>query len=255
MDNKFYNVNRGFTLIELAVVLVIIGILLSGILGTLGSRIESTRKNETKKQLEDIKMALIGYSFVYKYLPCPDCADATGNCIASVVGDGIADYNAGECREEDGVGNIPWVTLGIGKSDSWGTRYRYAVQKEYADEGIEFALDGVNGPPGSVIIREPNFVIDATGGTSQALATNVVAVIFSHGENGYDGTSDNGIARTAIPAANIDEAENTDDDATFYKRPETAVGAAIAGGEFDDILIWISEFELKAKMVEAGKLP
>ena len=28
-----------------------------------------------------------------------------------------------------------------------------------------------------------------------------------------------------------------------------------AGKEFDDIVIWISEFELKAKMVEAGKLP
>jgi hypothetical protein len=59
----------------------------------------------------------------------------------------------------------------------------------------------------------------------------------------------------AIPAANIDEAENTNNDINFVSRPATDVDAATAGGEFDDILIWISEYELKAKMVEAGTLP
>ncbi|MEE9337974.1 MAG: type II secretion system protein [Methylococcaceae bacterium] len=242
----------GFTLVELAVVLVIVGILLSSVLGTLGSRIENSRKNETKKQLAEIKLALIGYAYVNGRLPCPDCSVVNGSCLATDVGDGISDDDGAICDEGENTGFLPWSTLGIGQSDSWGTRYSYSVQNEYANLTTPFELSSA---VGSAVIQEPDFVADATGGAAQSLATSVVAVIFSHGENGYGGTNTSSIARAVIPAANTDEKENTDDDGDFYMRPETAAGATIAGGEFDDILIWISEFELKAKMVEAGKLP
>ena len=36
---------------------------------------------------------------------------------------------------------------------------------------------------------------------------------------------------------------------------EAEEGVAAAGGTFDDILMWINSYELKAKMVEAGVLP
>ena len=35
----------------------------------------------------------------------------------------------------------------------------------------------------------------------------------------------------------------------------TDEGVAAAGGAFDDILVWINSYELKAKMVETGALP
>jgi len=256
-----YKVNKGFTLIELAVVLVIIAILLGSFIGTLSSRIENTRKSDTVEELKEIKQAMMAYAFVYGYLPCPDCSTATGSCAAAIAGDGISDYDTSlgaglnRCFNNEGLGNVPWVTLGLGQSDSWGTRYRFAVQNEYANAEIAFTLDGATGPPGSAIIHEPDFAADITGATTQDLAKNIVAVLLSHGKNGYDGISENNVARPAIPVANIDELENTDDDQFYYLRPETEIGSAIAGGEFDDIVIWISEFELKAKMVEAGKLP
>jgi hypothetical protein len=80
-------------------------------------------------------------------------------------------------------------------------------------------------------------------------------VVFTHGKNTYGGTTADGIAAPAIPAGNVDEAENADGDDTFISREPTLVGASSVGGEFDDIVIWLPEYELKAKMVEVGLLP
>ena len=250
--NRASTIQKGFTLVELAVVLVIVGILLSSFIGTLATRIEATQKSETIEELREIKQAMFAYAYVNGYLPCPDCAVANGNCAAAQVGDGIADHNGAVCREDEETGNVPWVTLGLGRGDAWGTRYRYAVQNEFSDETSPFTVDTA---VGTAEIREPDFVADATGAVEHTLADNVVAIIFSHGKNGYGGIGENGVAKNAIPAANTDEAKNADDDAIFYMRTETGVDAAIAGGEFDDLVIWISEYELKAKMVQAGKLP
>lgn len=250
---------KGFTLVELAVVLVIVGILLGSVIGTLSSRIEATRKSETVDELNEIKQAMMAYAFVKGQLPCPDCADNKDGCAtasAGDVGDGTADYNATTkaCFEEEGAGNVPWVTLGLGRSDAWGTRYRYAVQSEYSTLNplTPFKL---NSSSGVFVIEEPDYVADATGTESHSLAENVVAVVFSHGKNGLGGVSENNVSRAGIPSAHKDELKNTDDGLAYYMRSETAATASITGKEFDDIVIWISEYELKAKMVEAGKLP
>ena len=250
----------GFTLVELAIVLVIVGVLMGGFIGTLASRIENTRKSETINELEDIKQATMAYAIVNGNLPCPDCDVAVaGGCLAGDLNDGVADFIAvgGACKEDGASGNVPWVTLGLGRSDSWGTRYRYAVQNEYADNVTAFTLDGATGPSGSEIIQEPDFSVVTVppGATPKALANNVVAIILSQGKNGYGGISEENVARTAVPAANLDEVNNVNNDQFYYTRPETTAESNIAGGEFDDIVIWISEFELKAKMVEAGALP
>jgi len=246
-------ISKGFTLIELAVVLVIVGVLLGSFIGTLSSRISVTKISDTRDELEKIKQSMMAYAFVNGSLPCPDCDKVP--CTGGIIRDGIEDYNGVDklCSENQGMGNVPWVTLGLGSADSWNNRYRYAVHNVYADVSAPFDLDS---PAGYATIEEPNFVADVTGDDSHSLAERVVAIIFSHGSNGYGATSVNNQARPAIPAANRDERENTDDtDAIYYMRPASDVNAAIAGGEFDDIVIWISEYELKAKMVEAGKLP
>ena len=248
-----YN-QRGFTLIELAIVLVIVGVLLGGFISTLASRIDHTRKSETADELEDIKQAMIAYAFVNGNLPCPDCdIEVPGGCLAADLNDGLADFAAGgACKENEAAGNVPWVTLGLGRSDAWGTRYRYAVQNEYADNVTAFTLAA---PAGFAVIEEPDFAANAGGGIPKTLANNIVAVILSQGKNGYGGISENNVAREAAPAANLDELNNIDNNATYYTRPETTSDSGIAGGEFDDIVFWISEYELKAKMVEAGALP
>jgi len=255
MIMKIRSRQQGFTLVELAIVLVIVGVLMGGFIGSLASRIENTRKSDTADELRDIKQAMMAYAFVNGYLPCPDCdvAGGGGTCVAADVGDGVADFVVGgACKEAEEAGSVPWVTLGLGRSDAWGTRYRYAVQDAYANSGASFVLTSA---AGNKDIQEPDFDANATGSVSKTLANNVVAIVLSQGKNGYGGISETNVARDAVPVANIDETENVNDDNSYYLRSETETGANIAGGEFDDIIIWISEYELKAKMVEAGVLP
>jgi len=252
------NKHAGFTLIEMAVVLVIIGILIGSFIGTFTNRIEVTRRADTKKELDEIKLALFGYAYTNGYLPCPDV----------VPPDGIEDRTDGRCSAysdfilDSMPGRLPWKTLGMGGADAWNTRYSYWVDITYSDNAATaLAVPPLN-PPGDVFdllsasgaaaIQEPDYVANPDGSVLGDMATNVVAVVISHGKNTLGGINISGVASAA---ALVDELENTNVGGSFVSRPPSPAGATTAGGEFDDILIWISEYELKAKMVEAGVLP
>lgn len=249
---------KGFTLIELAVVLVIVGILAGSFITTLGSRIDITRRAETIDEMEVIKQALYGYAMSnnFIHLPCPDCRNAA--CVkvgTNFPNDGVEDRVGSVCdvdvadaiAVELPIGNLPWQTLGLGYDDSWANRYNYWVSDSISDNGVSFQLT----PPAlnSAVINT------RVGAVINAVSTNAVVIIMSQGKNGYGAINMQNVANPAVPAANLDEVENTDDDLTFVVRPQTDVGVSALVGEFDDILVWISEYELKAKMVEAGRLP
>ncbi|MDT8282148.1 MAG: prepilin-type N-terminal cleavage/methylation domain-containing protein [Gammaproteobacteria bacterium] len=235
----------GFSLIELAVVLVIIGILISGFIGTLGSRIDSSRQIETREKLEKIKASLYGFAMAklnppgVVRLPCPD-----------VDNDGLEDLvppAMTQCAVLTGHGNLPWRTLGIERGDAWSSTYSYWVTDEYSNMvGFTLATDGSG----------TGRVMDATAGN--VLSGNVAAVIFSHGKNQSGSIGLDNVARNPVPAGAqyLDERENTDTDAAapvlFISRPVTGDDAPII---YDDILTWISEYELKGRMAQAGALP
>lgn len=249
---QFYH-QRGFTLIELAIVLVIIGVLIGSFLGTLGARIDTTKRAETKDDLEVIKTALLGYAFSRvdsgePHLPCPcttDCDIDTTNPQAGLQGGRVN----GRCNVE--FGYLPWGTLGLKPSDAWNSLYRYWVDEDFSDDGSAAAvnaIDACDSGSGEIRTRSP----DGTG--TPLMASNVVAVIFTHGKNGYGGLSVDGLTRPVIPVANLDEDENDDPDSVFVSRTPTPVGATTDGGEFDDIVSWISDFELKARLAKIGLL-
>jgi prepilin-type N-terminal cleavage/methylation domain-containing protein len=236
--NRPVYLQRGFSLIELAVVLVIVGILVGGLIGTLGSRIDTSRQVETKQSLEDIRTALYGFAMSQTpvRLPCPDNDN-----------DGLEDLTAGQCDVLTTLGNLPWVTLGLQRGDVWGSTYSYWVADAFSN------AVGFNLATGSAGVAQ---IDDAVAGNT--IANNVVAVIFSHGKNQYGSVGIDNVARTAVPAgaAYNDERENQDVDAAapvlFINRAITDENAPVI---FDDMLLWISEYEIKGKMVQAGVLP
>lgn len=232
----------GFTLIEIAVVLVIIGMLFGSFIGTFASRIDTTRRDNAKKELEEIKRVIKAYAFTKSppYLPCPD---------TNIPPDGIENRVGGACTAGAAVGTLPWITLGMGYADAWHTRYSYWVNTDYS---INTGFNLTTGNTGSAQINT------RVNNNPQAIAENAVAVIFSRGKNSLGGISVEGVNQAPIPAVGNgydDENENADANSVFMSRIKTDVGVAAAGGVFDDILVWINSYELKANMVEAGVLP
>jgi prepilin-type N-terminal cleavage/methylation domain-containing protein len=233
-----YRHQRGFTLIELAIVLVIIGVLLGSFLGTLGARIDNTRRAETRAALDQIKLSLYGFAMSQSpvRLPCPD----TDN-------DGLEDLAGTSCASLTSPGNLPWATLGISRADAWGSTFSYWVADQYSNTaGFSLATDATG-------VAQVN---DSTGGN--LISNNIAAVIISHGKNMYGSIDINNAARSAVPAGTEydDERENLDTDGAA---PVLFVSRAVASEEaataYDDILIWIAEFEIKGKMVQAAVLP
>ena len=245
----------GFTLIELAIVLVIIGVLVGSFLATLGARIDSSRRAEVQEDLEIIKKAILGYAISSggPFLPCP----CTNDCdIDTVNPAGMENRNVatGTCTADAAagyLGYLPWGTLGLKPSDSWNTLYSYWVDPAFSDDGTGAGsvFDLADAGTGQIRTRNPD------GSATPLVASNVVAVVFTHGKNAYGGLSVDGVARPAIPAGNVDEADNADTNSAFISRTPSEAGSTTAGGEFDDIVFWISDYEIKARMVDAGLLP
>ena len=231
---------RGFTLVELAIVMFIVALLLGGMLLPLSAQQDMRARQETEKTLSDIRDALMGFAVANGYLPCPAPVDlSTGGAEATRDGSGACSIR---------VGLIPWTTLGLGQHDAWNHLFRYSVTPAFSNSGTKFSLSS----SGDILIQTRD-----AAGALQTVATNtsVPAAIVSHGARAAWAYTDTG-AQIA-DSANINTDEDTNAAAagtTFVTRMSTAQGVA-APGEFDDSVIWLSTNTLFNRMVAAGKLP
>lgn len=222
----------GFSFLELAVAMFIMTLLLGSILVPLATQVEQRQISETTRILEEARDALLGHAIANGRLPCPDTS-----------GDGTEDISAGVCATTSGIahGNLPWQTLGLATADAWGNRIRYAVRGEYAQSTSLFSLT----------TSTANLQVCETSACTSTLTSSAVAILLSHGKNGYGGTNVGGTAYAAPSTA--DESENTDADRDFVSRTRTGVDTT--AGEFDDVVIWLPLYTLFNRMVTAGKLP
>lgn len=238
----------GFTLIELAVALFILGLLFGGLLAPLGTQVEQQRIKDTRRAQDDIREAIIGFTVSHGRLPCP----AHGTIPSGSAGAGMESYNAqtGQCDvTADGV--IPWASLAVPETDAWGRRFTYRIRQDWADRINPLApatgnCSEVAANASYALCSEGNITVkDSSGPSGNNVATNVPAVIVSHGKNGFGAYLPNG---NRVPlSGSADERENTDHDATFVSRtPDDG---------FDDLVAWISSAIAKSRLVAVGKLP
>lgn len=228
----------GFTLVEMAIVLVIVGLLLGGLLMPLSTQVEQRRIGETQKALEEAKETLIGFAIRTGHLPCP----------AISATNGLEDRTGSSCTGGKRQGFLPWATLGVSKLDSWNHILRYSVTPAFTDSTTLFTLT----TPRDITIRTR----DAAGALiSQSAPNDIPAVIMSHGINGLLATTDAGILIANTSATNIDEVTNANAAGTSFVTRIINNNTAAPGGEFDDIVTWLSPNTLNSRMVSAQRLP
>ncbi|MFA5529173.1 MAG: prepilin-type N-terminal cleavage/methylation domain-containing protein [Thiohalomonadaceae bacterium] len=169
---------HGFSLLELAVVLVILGLLLGGLLTPLGTSMEHRRVVVTDTNLALAQEALLGFALVHGRLPCAD-QDGDGN----------------EDCPLNGEGALPWQTLGLTRTrgyDAWGNALRY--RPDGAFTGVALAdpphtTDGLR-------VQEADGT-PLTAGNPNAPVAVVLALGPDHLGNGENGTADTVFTDTA----------------------------------------------------------
>lgn len=224
----------GFTLVEMAIVLVIIGLLLGGLLTPLAAQKEAQRRSDNAELLNEAKQALSGYAIVHGRLPCPDTDPL--NSATSGQENPCAQDNA-----KPYYGRLPWVTLGIeAEYDPWGDgtathTIRYAVHGAYVGP---FALDAESLASAGGRTLEIHTGSADCGSSNNKVATNVPAVVWSTAKNDY-----------TLPPASADEIRNATNDDCFVSRPPSSGSL----GSFDDQLVWVSPAILFNRMISAGQ--
>ena len=207
----------GFSLMELAVVLMIIGTLMSGVLVAIGNSFESGRRTNAQNQLRQIEEALYGFATSHRRFPCP--ADANG---------------AEDCSLQ--VGFLPLILGLSGRTDTngilldpWGSPFLYGAHASYTTEATLVAQFG--NPIGTLLRLASASDCDA----ANMLNSTIPAIVITRGANWATATS-------------LDETENSDLDDCF-------VNTTYSEDNFDDQLIWLSPYVLFNRMVSAGRLP
>ncbi|MEQ8230472.1 MAG: prepilin-type N-terminal cleavage/methylation domain-containing protein [Gammaproteobacteria bacterium] len=259
---------RGFTLIELALVLAILGALAAASLAPLGVQQEARARRATEHVLDSAIEALYGHAVLHGRLPCPD---------APADGDGREDRDVtGHCTH--GAGLLPGVDLGVVDRDAWGNRLRYRVTTRVA--GASSGASFTRADDGRCDAADDNLDLCAEGSLvvltrgddprSAVVETNAVytranavpAVVLSTGANGHGAWRPH-VAPLSVPTGHVDEALNAGDGSRVFARDyaghrtpchDDGDGAPAPCG-FDDLLRWISPTILAARLVAAGRLP
>lgn len=187
-------VPRGFTLIELAISLAIVGLLLGMFaLPALNLLRHRTGTAASSLRADDAVAALEQFAIEACRLPCPARAGGAAGM-----------ENKGECA---GIGILPWRTLGLPYGhDRHGNLYSYVVSPAYAEAG------GLHGKPAASIrfwpLPEPASYTPVT----------VAAALISHGPNGHGAWGRDGRQRPK-DAASVSEAKQWRVPGSVYAGP------------------------------------
>jgi len=263
MQRRTHQTSEGFTLIEMAMVVAIVSLLISGMVIPLATRFEQQAYSDTQARLDNATQALIGYAVLNGRLPCPsatvdglELTRTNGGANPLLCGT-AANSDTSSVATNTSWGDFPWGTLGIAppnNADAWNYRLRYAVCTKLV-ENNSLNTANINGCAITVIDN-------ITPATPITLVNNASFVVYSHGKNSWGGSSIGNATYTSIAnPTSADELANL---------PSTEVTPALRGSfisrtrtgsppppattplEFDDLLTWMSPNTLTAKLVAAG---
>lgn len=251
--------NRGFTLIEMAMVLLILGLLTRAAIMPLTSVIEHRKQQAVDTQLQQIRQGILSHLVAYGALPCP---------VGTTHGElhhrpATVDVQSGEvtatrwqpCLSHQG--GVPAVPLGLSGPlsassallDPWGQEYIYSVSLNSAtvdDESGDESGPALWTTPGAAshaglsrmkaditICSKPS---SSNCPASRIRADQIAFLVLSQGQD----NSSLGF-----------QAENLDGDQDFVLLPDSVAPRE----QFDDRLVWGTASEMAYWLLRMGWLP
>jgi prepilin-type N-terminal cleavage/methylation domain-containing protein len=118
---------QGFSLVELAMVLLVVGFLTALFLPATNTMLDNNRRKETRTKLDALEAAMTRFVMTNRRLPCP----ADGSLLPTDANQGLELAAGGACTVAaltNGV--VPWRTLAISQNDAidaWNMLISYRV--------------------------------------------------------------------------------------------------------------------------------
>jgi prepilin-type N-terminal cleavage/methylation domain-containing protein len=272
--------HRGFTLIELAMVLFISALLMGSLMYTLSAQTEQRARTETLRSLDEAKELLLTFAIVNGRLPCPASTTSNGAEADSPAGSRncTSYYN----------GFLPARAIGFQLQDAsgyavdaWGNRIRYAVSQvaplnsqtprvcrpvnpttapatPHFTHKDNLKTNGIDCAPNDLVVcANSSGITTSPPSCNTAIpVTNqnvVAAVIWSQGKN-FAFSAYSGVTGQAGDDERVNNKTSANSNHPVFIAHPPAPGTA-PGGEFDDLMIWIPAGQLYGRLVAAGVLP
>lgn len=259
---------NGFSLLEVAIALAILGLLLGTLVQPLGSVFQQEKVRRAKSDLETIREALIGFSIAHGRLPCPASVDPNDSANSGAE----SPEGGGDCDKQHGF--VPALTLALQGPrnqdglllDPWGNPYRYSVDQsdnggagtaDFTTQGDIAAVGAENlAPRLEACPIASSSTTQCTPNADRLTDDGVPVIIYSMGRNWANYSSED-----ELENAGEDDSTMTNDAGLPYPIAGDRIFVSkgihsVAGDrEFDDIVLWLSTYVLYSRLINAGTLP
>lgn len=220
--------SSGYTLIELAIVMIVIGVLFVPAIAIYSLYMKEQRFRETSSALSNAYGAVGTFRSLYGRYPCP--ADPTiapgqpGYGLEDCTLTPVVGNNAALANPNVLIGALPYRQMNMAEADSidgYGNRLTYAVTQALTDPGtFSVTLGGIS-------------VVDPDGNSAVQPPDTAHFVVLTHNERADGALTRFGTVVGVCPAPPSPENENCNGDATFVSSPLRA--------DFDDMVAYMSD--------------